>query len=37
MTWDLELTHYADVDVRWKTEPTGVSSGVEMKIAFSRS
>jgi len=37
MTWDLELKHKANVDVRWKTEPTGVCSGVELEIKFKRS
>eukprot|EP00347_Sterkiella_histriomuscorum_P017150 403350477 len=37
LTWDLKLRQNSQVDVRWKTEATGYSSGIEMSIIFKRS
>ncbi|CDW81147.1 gamma-aminobutyric acid receptor subunit rho-3-like [Stylonychia lemnae] len=37
LSWTLALSKFQNVDVRWKTEPTGVSSGVEIELQFSKT
>eukprot|EP00347_Sterkiella_histriomuscorum_P001850 403370439 len=36
-TWELMMGFESEVDVRWKTEPTGYSSGVRIKFEFERA
>ncbi len=36
MTWDIVLLPPEVVDVRWKTEPTGFSSGIKWTFSFKR-
>lgn len=35
-TWDFKMLFDSQVDVRWKTEPTGYCSGVRIKFDFER-
>lgn len=35
-TWYLKMGFDTEVDVRWKTEPTGYSSGIKINFEFSR-
>lgn len=36
LTWDIKLSNDGPVDVRWKTEPTGFSSGIKLHFGFFR-
>lgn len=36
LTWQIQLSSEGNMDVRWKTDPTGVCSGVKMVFDFQR-